>query len=121
MQHFRNLAVWQRSHELVFRIYEISRTFPKEELFGLTSQMRRSAASIPANLAEGCGRTQPEFAHFVQIVFGSASELEYHVLLARDLRYIGPSDFGLFNNDVQEIKRMLSGLGTKIRRATSKM
>ena len=106
---------------MVFRIYEISRTFPKEELFGLTSQMRRSAASIPANLAEGCGRTQPEFAHFVQIVFGSASELEYHVLLARDLRYIGPSDFGLFNNDVQEIKRMLSGLGTKIRRATSKM
>jgi four helix bundle protein len=86
MQDFRNLLVWQKSHELVLEIYRISRDFPREELFGLTSQMRRCAVSVPSNIAEGCGRgSDPDFARFLIIAMGSCSELEYQVLLSRDL------------------------------------
>ena len=88
MQDFRNLSVWSKAHELVLEIYRVSQSFPRMEMFGLMSQCRRSASSIGANLAEGCGRTQSEFAHYVQVAFGSANELEYHPLLARDLGYI---------------------------------
>jgi four helix bundle protein len=82
-QDFRNLVVWQKSHELVLDVYRISRDFPREELFGLTSQIRRCAVSIPLNMAEGCGRgSDPDFARFLVIAMGSSSELEYQLLLS---------------------------------------
>lgn len=93
MQDFRRLSVWQKSHELVLETYRVSRTFPKDELFGLTSQLRRSVSSIGANIAEGCGRTQAEFVHFLQVGFGSASEAEYHLLVAKDLGYMDLDTF----------------------------
>ena len=89
MQDYRKLAVWKRAHELTLAIYACTGGFPRDEAFGLTSQLRRSAASIPANIVEGCGRdTNAEFARFLYIALGSANELEYHLLLARDLDYL---------------------------------
>jgi four helix bundle protein len=86
MQDFRKLAVWERSHLLTLEIYAVMKRFPADERFGLTSQLRRGAASIPANIAEGCGRdTAADMARFLQIAMGSASELHYHLMLARDL------------------------------------
>ena len=86
MQHFRNLLVWQKSHEMVLQVYRISRDFPREELYGLTSQLRRAAVSIPSNIAEGCSRgSDADFGRFLIIALGSSSEVEYQLLLARDL------------------------------------
>jgi four helix bundle protein len=93
VQNFRNLEAWNKAHELTLQVYRITEGFPRTEIFGLTSQLRRAAASIAANLAEGCGRTQLEFAKFIQIAFGSASESEYHLLLARDLGFVNPEDY----------------------------
>ena len=89
MRSFRELEVWKQAHQLTLDVYRVSKPFPREELFGLTGQVRRSAASIPANIAEGCGRDgEAEFARFLGIAMGSASELEYHLLLVRDLELI---------------------------------
>ena len=86
MQDYRKLAVWQSSHELTLAVYRVTIRFPKDELFGLTSQMRRSSSSIPTNIAEGCGRaTNADFTRFLHISLGSANELEYQLLLCRDL------------------------------------
>ena len=88
MKDFRTLTVWQEAHQLTLSIYRVTKNFPKDELYGLTSQMRRCSASIAANIAEGCGRRgNAEFARFLQIASGSASELDYHLLLARDLGF----------------------------------
>lgn len=116
MQDFRNLAVWQKAHTLTLETYRVTECFPRAELFGLTSQVRRSCASIAANLAEGCVRTQPEFARFVQIALGSASETEYHFLLARDLGFLEPDHHHLLSRQVVEVKRMLASLQHKIQR-----
>jgi four helix bundle protein len=89
MQDFRKLKVWQKAHQLTLRVYEVTRKFPKAELYGMVSQMRRSWSSIPRNIAEGCGRgTDLDFARFLQISMGSASELEYDLLLSHDLGYL---------------------------------
>jgi len=89
LQDFKNLKVWKKSHELTLKIYKISKIFPHEEIFGLTSQIRRACSSIPSNIAEGCGRnSDADFARFLQIAFGSANELEYQIMLAYDLNYI---------------------------------
>src|SRR6202142_2690826 len=117
MQDFRNLAVWSKAHRLTLDVYRLTESFPRTEVFGLTSQLRRAAASIAANLAEGCGRTQLEFARFVQIAFGSASESEYHLLLARDLGFVNPEDYERLTTQVVETKRMLSSLLKKIKLA----
>jgi len=86
VQNFKSLKVWEKSHELILAVYKATTNFPKDELYGLTSQIRRASASIPANIAEGCGRTgKAELARFLQVAMGSASELEYHLLLAHDL------------------------------------
>ena len=86
MEDFKNLKVWSKAHELTIAIYKRTRTFPVDEMYGLTSQIRRASASIGANIAEGCGRrSDPEMKRFIQIARGSASEVEYHLLLARDL------------------------------------
>jgi four helix bundle protein len=88
MRDFKSLTVWQKAHALTLEIYRNTESFPRTEVFGLTSQIRRAASSVEANLAEGCGRAQPEFGRFVQIAIGSANEVECHLLLARDLGFI---------------------------------
>ena len=115
MKDFHELKVWQKAHQLTLVVYQITAPFPREELYGLTSQLRRSAASIPANLAEGCGRNgDAEFARFCSIALGSASELEYHLLLARDLKLIQPRDYEELAARVTELKRMLTALFQKL-------
>jgi four helix bundle protein len=116
MKDFRELKVWQRAHELTLAVYQITAKFPRQELYGLTSQLRRSSSSVPANLAEGCGRSgDAELARFCSIALGSASELEYHLLLARDLKLIRPGDHEELAQRVTEVKRMLTGLLKKLR------
>jgi four helix bundle protein len=109
MKNFRDLKVWEKSHELTLDVYQITKSFPKEELFGLTSQIRRSCSSIPANIAEGCGRKgDAEFARFLQIAFGSANELEYHLLLSKDLKLIDISNYKNLESKLIEVKKMLA-------------
>ena len=92
-------------------------SFPKEELYGLTSQIRRAASSIPANIAEGSGRnTQVELARFIHIAGGSASELEYHLLLANDLHFLAPDEFAAMESKILEIQRMLAALAQRLQR-----
>jgi four helix bundle protein len=111
MSDFKNLRVWMKAHDLTVRIYRATRVFPREELFGLTSQMRRSAASIGANIAEGCGRrSDGEFARFLNIARGSAVELEYHVLLAHDLELLSDGAFLPLSKEIDEVQRMLTAL-----------
>jgi four helix bundle protein len=113
---FRRLAVLQRAHSLTLRIYKVTSAFPKEEVYGLTSQLRRSAASIPANIAEGCGREgDAELGRFLYVAMGSANELEYHLILARDLGYFLESDYEHTEQGLNEVKRMLSGLISRVR------
>jgi four helix bundle protein len=115
MQDFRNLKVWQKAHAFVMSVYRTTGDFPNHETFGLRSQIRRATISIPANLAEGCGRaSEPDFKRFVQIAFGSACEVEYFLLLAHDLGYIASEHYTQLNADVVEVKRMLSGLLTTL-------
>ena len=111
MKDFRSLEVWQKAHNVTLAAYRITRTFPPDERFGLTSQIRRAAASIGANIAEGCGRRgDAEFHRFLQMAMGSASELEYHLLLSRDLEYLSPTSYKELTAEVTRVKRMLSSL-----------
>ncbi len=111
MKDFRQLKVWEKSHRLALAIYKATKAFPKEELYGLTSQIRRASMSIPTNIAEGCGRnTDAEFARFLQISMGSASETEYQLILAHDLEFLSQDDHEKLHNDVEEVKRMLASL-----------
>src|SRR5580658_3544140 len=108
MKDFRNLKVWEKAHCLTLAIYEVSSRFPRQELFGLTSQMRRCSASIGANIAEGCGkRGNNEFQRYLQISSGSASELDYHLLLARDLGFLEEMDYRRLGSDLLQIRKML--------------
>ncbi|MFW6122908.1 MAG: four helix bundle protein [Thermodesulfobacteriota bacterium] len=89
MRDFRKQKVWEKSHSLTLEIYKVTEKFPREEIYGLTSQSRRSCSSIPANIAEGCGKDgDADFARYLQIARGSASDLEYHLLLAKDLGFL---------------------------------
>ena len=116
MKDFKKLKVWQKAHHLTLRTYKVTREFPKDELYGLTSQIRRASSSIPANIAEGCGRSgDADFARFLQISMGSASELEYHFLLAHDLNIIDPHTFQLLSDNVSEIKQMLTSFIQKLK------
>jgi len=110
------LNVWHKAHAVTLEVYQATRGFPKEELYGLTSQMRRAAASVCANVAEGCGRRGGiEFARFLDIALGSASELEYHLLLSVDLKFIDPETHTQLNSEVVQVKRMIAGLLRKLR------
>ncbi len=116
MRDFKMLMVWQKAHQLVLAIYKATAAFPKEEMYGLASQIRRAAASIPANIAEGCGREgNAELAHFLRISLGSASELEYHLLLVRDLGLLTNSDYEALSGDVTQVKRMLTSFIRKLK------
>jgi four helix bundle protein len=116
MQDFKVLKVWEKSHQLALTVYKATARFPKEELYGLTSQIRRASASIPANIAEGCGREgKAELARFLLVSMGSASEVEYHFLLAHDLGFLNEQDYRLLSGNVTEIKRMPSSFIRKLR------
>jgi four helix bundle protein len=109
MRNYRELQVWAKAHALTLKLYRLSRKFPREEIYGLTSQLRRAGMSIGANLAEGCGRrTSTELARFVRIALGSASELDYHLLLCRELAFMKPEDFEQSSRDLTEIRKMLT-------------
>ena len=116
MKDFRELKVWQKAHELTLAVYKVTAVFPREEQYGLTSQTRRACSSIAANLAEGCGRnTDAEFARYCSIAMGSASELEYHLLLSKDLKLINPADYEALAPRATELKRMLTALMQKLK------
>ena len=116
MQDFKKLEVWQLAHNLTLTVYRLTKTFPVDERFGLTDQMRRAAVSIESNLAEGCGRGgDADFGRFVQMAFGSACELECQFLVARDLKLLTPENVDDAMNSLERIKRMLSGLLRKLK------
>jgi four helix bundle protein len=116
VQDFRNLKVWQKSHALVLEVYRVAKRFPSDERYGFTAQLRRSAASVPANLAEGCARGgDVEFARYVNIAMASASETDYHLLLARDLSYCDEAIYQPLLERVSEVKRMLNSLERTLR------
>jgi four helix bundle protein len=116
VQNFRNLKVWERAHALTLDIYQSSKLFPREEMYGLTSQMRRASASIGANIAEGsCRRGDIDFARFLQMAAGSASELEYHLILARDLKLLQTPDYERLSGQVMDVKRMLTSFMQRLR------
>lgn len=118
MQSFRSLKVWEKSHYLTLGVYKVTKNFPTEERYGLSSQMRRASASIAANIAEGCGRRgNPELIHFLHLASGSASELEYHLMLARDLEILGAAEYEELSHGVVDVKRMLVALVHKLRSA----
>src|SRR5512143_1988276 len=118
MQDFHTLKVWEKAHQLTLDIYRATAMFPKEELYGLTSQIRRASSSIPANIAEGCGRSgNTELKQFLNIALGSASELEYHLLLARDLAYLSAAEYEKLVNNTIEVKKMLATLIAKVKNA----
>jgi four helix bundle protein len=116
MRDFHGLLVWKKAHDLTVELYQVMRAFPRETLFGLTSQIRRSAPSVPANIAEGCGRSSSaDFGRHLQIAFGSPCECEYHLLLSRDVNLLNNEIHATLEEKVTEVKRMLSALMTKVR------
>lgn len=118
MQNYKELMVWQKAHHFTLRMYALVAAFPKDETYSLTSQIKRSSSSIGTNIAEGCGRfTQKELANFLQIALGSTHELEYQLLLAKDLTFIEIGSFIELEKEVGEIKAMLISLIKKVRLA----
>ena len=115
MRNYRDLQVWTKAHLLTLELYRISRAFPREEIYGLTSQVRRAASSIGANLAEGCGRrTSNELARFVRIAMGSASELDYHLVLCHDLGFLKAADYEHSAKGLTEVRKMLTSFLSRI-------
>ena len=115
MQNFHKLKVWQASYALALDVYGVTRLFPRDETYGLVSQLRRSSSSIPTNIAEGCGRnTSSDFARFLSYAMGSSSELETQILLSRDLGYIAKADFERVSCSLSEVRRMLNSLHRKV-------
>lgn len=117
MRNYEELEVWQKAHALTLQLYRLTEGFPRAEAFGLTSQIRRAAGSIGANLVEGCGRwNEVELARYVQIAMGSASELQNHLRLAKDLGYFHDSDYGASMRALTSIRQMLTALLQTLRR-----
>lgn len=115
MQNYKDLIVWRKAHELTLQLYRVTARFPRHELFGLTSQIRRSAASIGANIAEGTGRKgHAEFHRFLQMASGSTNELEYHFVLSRDLGYLNCELHDQLEGKVIELRKMLSSLINRV-------
>lgn len=119
MHHFKDLKVWQRSHALVLEIYRLTKSFPKDERFGIVSQLRRAAASVPTNIAEGVKRRgKQDYARFLNIAEGSLVETEYLILLSRDLGYLPSEDSMMPLAEAAEIARMLSALRAKVEQSS---
>ena len=113
---FRRYQVWQKAHALTLETYLATRTFPSDERFGLTAQIRRSVASIPTNIAEGFGRTgDRERGRFLDIAVGSANEVEYQLLLSKELQYLETTVYEGLNERVIEVRKMLISLRAKLR------
>jgi len=116
MKDFRQIKVWHKAHQLVLDVYRVTRDFPADEKYGLTSQLRRAAASIPTNIAEGCGKsTDKDFARFLQISYGSANEVDYLLLLAKDMSMLRLELYETMNNSLIEVKKMLAALIRKVK------
>jgi len=116
VQSFRNLKVWEKAHALALSVYALTKGFPREELYGLTAQMRRASVSIGCNIAEGCCRKGgSEMGRFLQMALGSASELEYQFVLARDLALLNAVDYERLAHGVTEVKKMLVALIQRVR------
>lgn len=116
MQNYKDLKVWDKAHQLTLHVYKESKLFPKDELYSLTNQLRRATSSIPANIAEGCGKNSaPDLANFLNIALGSANEAEYFILLSKDLNYLSHEKYDLLFNMVNEVKAMLISLINKVR------
>ena len=116
MGDFKKLKVWQKSHQLALAVYQSTAAFPAQERYGLTGQLRRASASIPANIAEGCGRgSDNELGRYVRISLGSSTELEYHLLLAKDLGHLSGSDYHLLSTATLEVQSMLAGLSRTVK------
>ena len=115
MKTYRDLLVWQKSMALVTEIYRLSKSFPKDETYGLTSQMRRCAVSIPSNMAEGYGRNSTnDYIRFLRVAVGSLYELQTQIEIALNLRYLSKSAFNKLYESSREIERMLSSLTRKL-------
>jgi four helix bundle protein len=116
MQNYKDLKVWEKAHQFTLGVYRVSKSFPKEEVYGLTSQLRRASSSIAANVAEGCGKnTKNDFANYLNISLGSSNEAEYFILLAKDLNYLSIADYEILIKLINEIKAMLIALIGKVR------
>src|SRR5215813_9720733 len=116
MQNFKDLKVWEKAPCFTLNVQEATKIFPREETYSLTNQLRRAASSIPANIAEGCGKnSQSEFAHFLNVAMGSANESEYFLILSKDLYYLTNEKFIDLSTTINEIKAMLISLISKIR------
>ncbi len=116
MQDFKKLTVWNLAHDFVLEIYKMTKSFPKEELYGLASQIQRAAISIPTNIVEGSSRgSNKDFNRFLQISIGSASEVEYLLLLAKDLDYIGKDTSTKLIEKAISIRKMLIALSKKLK------
>jgi four helix bundle protein len=113
---YKELIVWQKSYNLTLQVYKLTKKFPREELYALTSQIRRSLISIPSNIAEGyCRRRRLEYIQFLQIAFASGAELETQLLIAKDLNYLSSIDFEKVKSILEEVMRMLNALISKIK------
>jgi four helix bundle protein len=116
MSDYKKLGVTKKAHELTLNLYRVTESLPRTEIFGLTSQIRRAASSINANLAEGSARgSDRDFLRFLRIAIGSVSELEYHLVLPRDLNFIAPQDYQRLEKQRQEVGAMLNGLATAVK------
>ena len=119
MRNYRELKVWQKAHEFTLNVYKLTQNFPRPEVYGLTSQLRRAVSSIPTNIVEGCGRNgDADFARFLDISLGSANEVDYQVLLAKDLGYLRVNDYETLAKEMAEIQKMLTTFILKIRGRT---
>ena len=115
MINFKTLQIWERSHNIVLKVYALTNSFPNTENFGLTSQIRRAAVSVPSNIAEGCGRNSDgELSRFVTIAMGSSAELEYQNILSKDLGYISENDFNQLNKEIVEVRKMMNSFLDKV-------
>lgn len=115
MRDFKKYDIWNLSHVFTLKIYEITKSFPQEELYGIISQIRRAASSIPTNISEGCGRdSDTEFRRFLTIALGSASEVEYLLILSKDLKYLNEGLYSELNEDINTIKRKIHTLKQKL-------
>ncbi len=115
MRDYKKLIVWERAHKLAVNVYKLTNTYPKEELFGITSQLRRAVISIPTNIAEGCGRkSEKEFSRFLSIAAGSASETEYLIILSSELNFLSKDLAEPLIIEINEIKKMLNVFQIKL-------
>ena len=116
MRDFKKYDIWKLSHAFTLKIYALTKTYPKDEIYGIISQIRRASSSIPTNISEGCGRdSDAEFNRFLTIALGSASEVEYLIIISKDLNYIDENTFILLNEEINTIKRKIYSLKQKLK------